>query len=75
MIQVTIGTNLDRRKVIVEDSATPKQVMIDNDVDYSVATVHLDGAIIDTAEMNKPLSSFGITETCMLIAVVKDENA
>lgn len=75
MIQVTVGTTTSRTKILVENSATPKEVLQEAEVDYSVATVHLDGAALTATDMHTSLAELGITETCMLIAVVKQENA
>ena len=75
MFQLTIGTTTSRTKVIVSEDTTPKQAMEDNDIDYSVATVHLDGAVVSTADMNKSFAELGVGESAMLIAVVKQDNA
>ena len=75
MIQVTVGTTTSRTKVVVEETKTPKDVLQEAEVDYSVATVHLDGAVLSTPEMNTSLDELGVDDSCMLIAVVKQENA
>jgi hypothetical protein len=75
MIQVTIGTNTNRKKVTVNPESTIRQVLEDNDVNYSVATVHMDGATLQPGDMDKTFKDFGITDSCYVIAVVKADNA
>ena len=75
MLSVTIGTNTNRIKVSANPDSTPKEVLQENDVDYSTANVHLDGSSLNASEMNTSLNSLGITESCMLIAVIKADNA
>ena len=43
MIQLKIGTNTKRNTVVVDANITPKQALENADIDYSMATVHLDG--------------------------------
>lgn len=75
MIQVKVGTNTKRETLVLAESATPKQALNQAGVDYSTATIHLDGSVIKAAEMNKSLADLGITESCTLIAVIKTDNA
>lgn len=75
MVKVTVGSTMDRTEVIVSDEATPKQVLTEQKVDYSRATIHLDGAPITPAQMNTSFAKLGIVDTAMLIAVVKSDNA
>jgi hypothetical protein len=74
MIQVTVGTNTSRTKVVASGDKTPKQILDQAGVNYSTATVHLDGASLTAKQMNQSLTELGITESCYLIAVVKAEN-
>lgn len=75
MVQLKIGTNTKRQTVVVPDTITPKQALENAGIDYSMATVHLDGAPLSTVEMNTSLAEQGITETGTLICVVKATNA
>lgn len=75
MIQVTIGTNTDRKRVTIDPSKTIKSVLDENEVNYAVATLHLDGATLQPGDMNKSFAEMGITDSCYLIAVVKADNA
>ena len=71
MITVTIGTNLNRSKVIVEPGTTVRTLLEDNNIDYSVGGIHLDGMSIAGGDLDKSLRDYGITEKCTLISVVK----
>lgn len=75
MIQVTIGTNTDRKRITIDPSKTIKSVLDENEVNYAVATLHLDGATLQPGDMNKSFAEMGITDSCYLIAVVKADNA
>lgn len=71
MIKVTIGTNTKRKNIMVDPSRTVKNVLEENDINYSTGGIHLDGMAVSAEDMNKSFTDHGITEDCMLIAVVK----
>ena len=73
MIKVRIGTNLNRKEVMVDPNTTIKAVLEENEIDYSVGGIHLDGMSIAGAELNKCFRDFGITEKCTLVSVVKSD--
>ena len=75
MVKVTIGTNTTRRKVIVPKTKVLRDLLDENEVNYSVATLHLDGASLGVGDIDKTFSELGIGDACYLIAVVKTENA
>lgn len=75
MIQVTIGTNTNRKKVTVDPNTKIRKVLDDNEINYSVATLHMDGATLQPGDLDKTFADFGVTESCYLIAVVKADNA
>ena len=75
MIQLKIGTNTKRNTVVVSEDISPKEALEDADIDYSMATVHLDGAALSANEMNMTFAEHGITEKATLICVVKATNA
>jgi hypothetical protein len=75
MIQVTIGTNTNRKKITIDANKTIKDTLDENGVNYSVATLHMDGATLQPGEINKTFAEMGVTESCYLIAVVKADNA
>ena len=71
MIQVIIGTNLNRKTVTVDPSRTIKSVLDEYDIDYSIGGIHLDGIAITGTELNKTFTECGVTEKCMLVSVIK----
>lgn len=71
MITVTIGTNLNRNKVVVDPNTSIKELLEQNSIDYSVGGIHLDGLSIAGGDLEKSFRDFGITEKCTLISVVK----
>lgn len=75
MIRVTVGTNTSRKNVVVDETATLRQVLENNEIDYSRANVNLDGASLNAGDMDKSFADLGITENCFLIASVKQDNA
>jgi len=74
MFQVKVGTNASRTSMVVAPDKTPKQVLAEAEVDYSTATVYLDGSALTAKEMNKSLADLGVVDSCYLIAVTKSEN-
>lgn len=75
MIQVTVGSTTNRVKKMYPAEATVREILEDNDIDYGVATIMIDGANIRADEMDSSLSDLGKVEKCMLIAVIKAEAA
>lgn len=74
-IRVTVGTNTSRKNVIVDNSKTLREVLEENEIDYSRANVNLDGASLNPGDMDKTFAELGITENCFLIASIKQDNA
>ncbi len=71
MIQVTLGTNTDRTKILVDPSATPREILEEHDIDYAAGNVRLDSAPIGGSELDKSFEALGVDEKCYLIVVVK----
>jgi len=71
MIKVTIGTNTNRKSIMVNPASTVKEVLSENGIDYAAGGIHLDGLSISGEALNKSFSEHGITDDCMLISVVK----
>lgn len=75
MITVTIGNNVKREKVIVNPNTTLRAVLEQQGIDYSRGNMHLDGSTLNPGDLDKTFASFGITEKCFLLNVVKADNA
>lgn len=76
MITVTIGTNLERKEVMVDPtSVTIKELFKNNGVAYERATNYLDGCPINAAQINQTLAELNVTGDCTLLSVIKNDNA
>lgn len=76
MITVTIGTNLERKEVMVDPtSVTIKELFKNNGVAYERATNYLDGCPINAAQINQTLAELNVTSDCTLLSVIKNDNA
>ena len=75
MIKVTIGNNVNRESVILDENTTLRTALEDNEIDYTVGIVHLDGSSLKAGDLDKTFADFGITEKCYLLSVVKADNA
>lgn len=75
MVKVTVGNNVKRESVIVDGNTTLRTVLEDAGVDYTKGVMHLDGSSLNPGDLDKTFESFGITEKCFLLNVVKADNA
>lgn len=71
MIKVQVGTNTDRKEVLVPGTVSLKKVLEDERINYNAAIVYLDGAAIRPGDLSKSFDDLGIKETALLTAVVK----
>lgn len=75
MIKVTLGNNVKRESVIIDENTTLRKALEDNNIDYSRGVMHLDGSSLQPGDLDKTFAQFGITEKCFLLNVVKADNA
>lgn len=77
MINLTIGTNTERKTVIVEPTAVLKDILQDNGVSVTSAAIHLNGSLIPGCDLANSLEGLGVPDdtAAMLIAVVKADSA
>jgi len=75
MITVTVGNNLQRIPVVVSPDTTIRQILEENEMDYSRTAFHLDGASLQSGDLDKTLAQLGITTKCFLISVAKADSA
>ncbi|RGH18327.1 hypothetical protein DWV75_03750 [Ruminococcus sp. AF12-5] len=75
MIKVTVGNNVKRNSVIVDEATTLRSVLETNEIDYTRGTMHLDGSTLQPGDLDKSFSDMGIREKCFLLNVVKADNA
>lgn len=71
MIEVNLGTNAGGSTVIVPASYTVKEVLEENNIDYTGATITLDGCPLDPSGLNRSLEGHGIKDKCFIAATVK----
>ena len=75
MIKVTVGNNVKREAVIIDENTTLRNCLEENGVDYTRGVMHLDGSSLAPGDLDKTFKDFGITEKCFLLNVVKADNA
>jgi len=75
MISLTIGTNTKRKKITVPPTMTLREALEQEEINYSVGTLHLDGAALVPGDLDKSFEDLGITDKTYLISVVKADNA
>lgn len=75
VIRVTIGNNLQRKNVNLDDSTTLRNALESNGIDYSTGVTSMDGCPLQAGDLDRTFASFGITEKCSLTNVVKADNA
>ncbi len=75
MIKVTVGNNIKRESVIIDENTTLRTCLEDNGVDYTRGVMSLDGASLKPGDLDKTFADFGVTQKCFLLNVVKADNA
>lgn len=75
MIKVTVGNNIKRESVIIDEASSLRSVLESNGIDYTRGTMHLDGSTLQPGDLDKSFADFGIKEKAFLLNVVKADNA
>lgn len=75
MIRVTVGNNVNRDNVIVNDQTTLRTVLEQQGVDYTRGSLTLDGSTLQPGALDKTFADFGVKEKCFLMQIVKADNA
>ena len=75
MLSITIGTNTNRKKVIVDPNKTLNDVLVENGVNTSVGSIHIDGNAISRTDYGKTLADLGVETNAYIISVAKADNA
>lgn len=80
MVQVTVGNNLKRDRLIVDSNTTLRSILEDAGTDYTRGVMNLDGSTLNPGDLNKTLAELGYTgepnrDKCFLLNVVKADNA
>lgn len=74
-INVTVGNNVKRENVLVDDSTTLRSLLEEAGVDYTRGAMQLDGATLMPGDIDKTFADFGITGRAYLLGVQKADNA
>lgn len=77
MINLTIGTNTERKTVVVEPTDVLGEVLAQNNVNTTSAAIHLNGSLIPGCDLGETFEDLGVEDDtqAMLIAVVKADSA
>ena len=77
MINLTLGTNTERKTVIVEPDKALNTILSENNVNVAGSALHLNGSLIAGIDAQSSLTELGIPDggQAMLIAVVKADSA
>lgn len=75
MVKVTISTVDERKTVMAAESATIREILDSNSINYTRATLMIDGIILDANTVNSSLESLHAGEECTIACSVKMDNA
>ena len=75
MIKVTVGNNVKRESVIIDENTTLRSCLEANGVDNTPGVMQLDGSSLNPGDLDRTFANFGITEKSFLLNVVKADNA
>jgi len=75
MIKVTVGNNLSRKNVVIDENTTLRACLEENDVDYGSGVIHMDGSSLRPGDLDRTFKDMGISEKCYLLSIVKADNA
>lgn len=73
MIKVTCQNNTTRKEIIVNEDTTLAQAFREAGVSTEYATVSLNGRTV--TDTTATFADYGITDSCMLLAIIKQHNA
>lgn len=66
---------MKRENIIVDSSATLREVLEEAGIDYTMGNTSLDGATLKAGDLDKSFDDFGIVDRTFLLNVVKTDNA
>ena len=75
MVKVTVGNNLKREAVMVDENTTLRNVLSDAGIDYARGGMTLDGSPLQAGDLDKTFKQYNISDTCFLLQVIKADNA
>ena len=75
MLNITIGTNTSRKKVIVAPNLTLRAALEQNGVNTNVGTICIDGNPKVASDLDKTLAELNVQNNAFIISVAKADNA
>ena len=75
MLKITVGTNTNRKTVMVTEDTTLRQCLEENDINYATGQTSLDGCVLQPGDMDKTFAAMHVTEKSYLVCVQKMDNA
>lgn len=75
MIKVTMGNNVSRESVLIDENTTLRVALEDAGIDYATGTLNLDGSSLSPGDLDKTFAELGVKEKCYLLNVAKASNA
>lgn len=75
MLKITVGTNTNRKTVMVTEDITLRQCLEENDINYATGQTSLDGCVLQPGDMDKTFAAMHVTEKAYLVCVQKMDNA
>lgn len=75
MLKITVGTNTNRKTVMVTEDTTLRQCLEENDINYATGQTSLDGCVLQPGDMDKTFADMHVTEKAYLVCVQKMDNA
>lgn len=75
MLKITVGTNTNRKTVMVTEDTTLRQCLEENSINYATGQTSLDGCVLQPGDMDKTFAAMHVTEKAYLVCVQKMDNA
>lgn len=75
MLKITVGTNTNRKTVMVTEDTTLRQCLEENGINYAAGQTSLDGCVLQPGDMDKTFAAMHVTKKAYLVCVQKMDNA
>lgn len=62
MVQITLATNASRKSVLAETSKTLQQLITENSIDTTGATIMLKGNVVSSFDLDRTLAQCGVSD-------------
>ena len=67
MVQITLATSAERKNVLAETSTTLQQIITDNHIDTTGATIMLKGNVVSAFDLDRTLAQCGVEDGSSVI--------